>query len=137
MKHRINRGLPVALLVALALGAVAKVHAEDGCTLVTLKGAWGTLLNGTIIGVGPIAQVGVATYDGAGHWSRTETTNVNGNTFLSETIAGTYNVNADCTGSTQDEQGHASTFVIVNQRKEILVLVTDHGVVLTVDQKKQ
>ena len=45
-------------------------------------------------------------------------------------------MNSDCTGSTQDEQGHASTFVIVNHGKEILVLVTDYGVVLTVDQKK-
>ena len=81
MQHQIGRVfLLITLAVASILGAVPAAHAEEGCTLVTLKGAWGTMLNG-IIGVGPIAQVGVATYDGAGHWSRTETTNVNGNTF--------------------------------------------------------
>ena len=128
--------LPLALTICLGT-SLASADDDSGCTAATIAGSYGTLLTGTIVGFGPIAQVGVATYDGAGHWSRTETTNVNGNTFPIETIAGTYNVNADCTGSTQDEQGHASTFVIVNHGKEILVLVTDHGVVLTVDQKKQ
>src|SRR5215469_4126024 len=126
---------PLALTICLGVSP-ASADDNSGCTNATITGSYGTLLTGTIVGFGPIAQVGIATYDGAGHWSRTETTNLNGNTFPPETIAGTYNVNANCTGSTQDEQGHASTFVIINHGKEILVLVTDNGVVLTVDQKK-
>lgn len=136
MKQRILCvAVPLALTICLGV-LPARADDNSGCTNATITGSYGSLLTGTIVGFGPIASVGVATYDGAGHWSRTETTNVNGNTFPPETIAGTYNVNADCTGSTQDEQGHASTFVIVNHGKEILVLVTDHGAVLTVDQKK-
>jgi hypothetical protein len=76
-------------------------------------------------------------FDGAGHWSRTETENANGNPFPPQTVAGTYTVNADCTGTTLDELGHASTFAIVNHGKEMLALVTDHGVVLTIDLKKE
>jgi hypothetical protein len=117
--------------------SLASADDGSGCTNATITGSYGGLLTGTIIGLGPIGQVDIATFDGAGHWSRTETTNINGNTLPPETIAGTYNVNADCTGSTQDEQGHASTFVLVNHGKEMLALVTDHGVVLTVDLKKE
>ena len=128
--------LPLALTICLGV-SLASAEDDSQCTDATIKGSYGTLLTGTIVGFGPIGIVGIATFDGAGHWSRSETTNLNGNPLPPETIAGTYNVNADCTGSTKDEQGHASTFVIVNHGKEILVLVTDQGVVLTVDQKRQ
>jgi len=74
------------------LGAVPRAHAEEGCTLVTLKGAWGFLLNGTIIGFGPIAIEGVAQFDSAGNFSRDERAVVNGNVLPPKHITGTYTV---------------------------------------------
>jgi len=63
--------------------------AEHGCTLATVKGTWGVTFNGTIVGFGPIAIVGVATFDGAGNWSRDERAVVNGNVLPRELLTGT------------------------------------------------
>jgi hypothetical protein len=135
MKRILDVALPLALTVCLG-GSSAGAQDNPACTNATVSGSYGFLLTGTIVGFGPIGIVGIATFDGAGHWSRSETTNLNGNPLPPETIAGTYNVNADCTGSTQDEQGHTSNLVIVNHGKEILALSTNFGVVLTIDMKK-
>lgn len=138
MQHRINRGfLLVALAVALTLGAVPRATAEDGCTLLTLKGTWGFVVNGTIIGFGPIAIVGVAHFDGSGNWSRVEKAVVNGNVLPREEITGTYTVNGNCTGTTADIQGHTSEFSIVTNRKELLSIGTDAGSVITITLRKQ
>jgi hypothetical protein len=136
IKRRIL-GVALPLTLTICLGAsIANAEDTSACTNATIAGRYGFLLTGTIVGFGPIGIAGLATFDGAGHWSRSETTNINGNPLPPETIAGTYNVNADCTGSTQDEQGHTSNLVIVNHGKEILALSTNYGAVLTIDMKK-
>ena len=92
----------VALVSMIVLFAVPKrvlpkVHAEDddaGCTAATLNGPYGFVLTGTIVGFGPIAIVGVTTFDGAGNESSDQTTNVNGNAFP-EHHTGTYTVNSN------------------------------------------
>ena len=141
MYDRINRTMLVIAVVvvftcALAPGALAESE-EHGCSLRTLKGTWGFELNGTIIGFGPIAIVGVATFDGAGNWSRNERAVVNGNVLPRELILGTYTVNDDCTGTTADTLGHTSEFVIVGNRKQIISIGTDAGSVATITLKKQ
>ena len=138
MRHQIGRVfLIISLAVASTFGAVPRAQAEEGCTLVTLKGAWGFLLNGTIVGVGPIAIGGVAQFDGAGNFSRDERTVVNGNALPPEHITGTYTVGGDCTGTTADSLGHTSQFSIVSNRKELLSVGTDTGSVVTITLKKQ
>ena len=102
-----------------------------------MKGTWGFELNGTIIGFGPIAIVGVATFDGAGNWSRNERAVVNGNVLPREVIVGTYTMNDDCTGTTADTLGHTSEFVLVGNRKQIISIGTDAGSVATITLKKQ
>ena len=138
MQDQIGRVfLLITLAVASILGVVPRAHAEEGCTLVTLKGSWGFLLNGTIIGVGPIAIEGVAQLDGEGNFFRDERAVVNGNVLPPEHITGTYTVSSDCTGTTADSLGHTSQFSIVDNRKEILSVGTDTGSVITVTLKKQ
>jgi len=138
MQHQIDRVfLLITLAVASILGAVPRAHAEEGCTLVTLKGAWGFLLNGTIIGLGPIAIGGVAQFDGEGNFFRDERAVVNGIVLPPEHITGTYTVSGDCTGTTSDSIGHTSQFSIVDNRKEILSVGTDTGSVVTITLKKQ
>ena len=101
------------------------------------EGNMGFELNGTIIGFGPIAIVGVATFDGAGDWSRNERAVVNGNVLPREVIVGTYTMNDDCTGTTADTLGHTSEFVLVGNRKQIISIGTDAGSVATITLKKQ
>jgi hypothetical protein len=120
-----------------AVQAQESDEAEHGCTLATLKGTWGFVFNGTIIGFGPIAVVGLATFDGAGHWSRDERAVVNGNVLRRELIAGTYTVDSDCTGTTSDSTGNSSDFVLVAHHKEMFAIGTGPGSVATITLKKQ
>jgi hypothetical protein len=131
--------LKVALPIALVWISALQASSQDdlSCSNDLLTGSYGFVLNGTIVGVGPLAIVGVAKFDGAGNWSRHETAVINGRVLLPESIVGTYQVNADCTGSTADAQGHHSQFVIVNHGKEILSIGTDVGAVNTITLKKQ
>jgi hypothetical protein len=69
------------------------------CSLRTLNGCYGFTFSGSIIGVGPIVGIGVTNYDGQGHFTGTETVNVNGSGGIPQTSTGTYTVNSDCTGS--------------------------------------
>ena len=120
-----------------AVQAQESNDAEHGCTLATLKGPWGVTFNGTIVGFGPIAIVGVATFDGAGNWSRDERAVVNGNVLPRELITGTYTVNGNCTGTTVDTIGNSSDFVIVAHRTEMFAIATRPGTVATVTLKRQ
>ena len=141
MKDRWFRtSLVVATFLAFTVAAVPGAFARKGCSNASLKGSYGLLFNGTILGgpfAGPITIVGIAKFDGAGNWTRTETANVNGQPLPSETIAGTYSVNGDCTGSTADDQGHSSFLVLVNNGKEVLSEGTDKGAVATITLKKR
>ena len=114
---------------------------EEGCTLATLKGRWGSALNGTIVGVGPIALVGVTKFDGEGKFSM-DATRVTppfpGNpNVVSYHITGTYTVNDNCTGTITDSVGGSSKFVIVGDRKEIIAAGTKPGSVVTFRLTKQ
>jgi len=120
-----------------AVQAQESTKAEQGCTLATLKGTWGFVFNGTIIGFGPIAVVGVATFDGAGNWLRDERAVVNGNVLPRELITGTYTMNNNRTGTTSDSIGNSSEFVIVAHHKEMLAIGAKPGSVATITLKKQ
>src|ERR1700746_3149301 len=61
----------------------------------TLNGVYLMLGSGSITGVGPLATMGIVTYDGQGSGSVTGTTVVNGSPSRS-TVSGTFTVNRDC-----------------------------------------
>ena len=137
---------PMIVIVAFAsmliLFAVPKrvlpiVQADDAneaCTLTTLNGPYGFVITGTIVGFGPLAIVGVATFDGAGNVSTDQTANANGNVFP-EHETGTYTVNSNCTGSST-VGGHTANFVILARGSEWQLLGTEHGIVITGSFKK-
>lgn len=130
--------VPLTMALLFCLTALqASAQNEDSCSKASLNGGYGFLVTGTIIGLGPLAIVGLAKFDGAGNLTRTETAVINGNVLPPETIVGTYSVNPDCTGSTTDALDHHSQFVIVNHRSEILSVGTDTGAVNTISLKKQ
>jgi len=109
---------------------------EGGCTLATLKGSWGSSIKATIIGVGPIAVLGLTNFDGEGHFSMDATAIIDGN-VSSEQTTGTYTVNHNCTGTTIDSIGDSSTFAIVGDGKEIIAVSTKPGLVATLQLTKQ
>lgn len=103
--------LPAFVVQGLAQGSPAAATSEnDGgkCSLATLKGSYGALEQGTVVGQipgfppppWPAVNSAIATYDGAGNVSGTNTASFGG-VIVPGTFAGTYTVNRDCTYSTE------------------------------------
>jgi hypothetical protein len=134
---------------SLVPSAEAKDQDEDenggscpqNCSLRSLNGCYGFTFSGTILGLGPIAGIGVENFDGQGHATITQTLNINGSGGIPSTVTATYTVNSDCTGSEVITQTDGSLthidFVIVDNGKELLTLPTDPGSVITGTTKKQ
>jgi hypothetical protein len=94
----------VALAIVMVLAATRRAPADDGCSNRTLHGSYGIDASGTVASgplAGPIALIGVLTYDGFGRVSGVITqraTTATGPTTLTRLpFAGTYTVNSDCT----------------------------------------
>jgi hypothetical protein len=114
-------------------GILPIVNASGSCSNSSLQGNFGFQFKGDIIGLGPIAGVGVTTYDGAGNFTGKDNINVNGFPVLSLAESGTYSVNADCTGIQTVNQADGNvvhtTFVIMG--KQVFQVQTDPGAVVT------
>jgi hypothetical protein len=123
-------------LAGLLSAGVERGQAAEFCTKGTLRGAYGSLLTGTVINVGPFATVAVVTFDEAGGWAYTESGSFNGNPIPRQTLVGSYSVTAQCSGSATDSAGNTLDFVIVSGGKEVLMVGTNRGAVVTVVLKK-
>ena len=105
------------------LGIVPKVHAQEGCSVASLQGAYGFYRTGTTP-VGPLAAAGIATFDGAGVTTARQTIRKNGVTtsdlFTDPALVSTYEVDPDCAGRGFLPDGSVFVhFVVVDGGKEI------------------
>ena len=114
------------------------------CSTETLEGCYATNITGSIVAFGPIgavADVGVLTFDGDGNVSQVSTVSLNGTVLPGRIGMGTYTVNPDCTGSLTLHFPPAlestSNFVIANHGREIELINTGAGRVLSGVAKKQ
>ena len=129
----------VSTVVLVALGFPRSAPAKSGCSSATLRGRYGIEAAGTVASgplAGPIAIVGVLTYDGIGAISGNLTqrvTTATGPITLSKVpYAGTYIVNADCTvedSITNLSNGTSSTHetIIVDGGRGFVILNTTTG----------
>ncbi|HTI06013.1 MAG TPA: hypothetical protein VL549_11885 [Gemmatimonadales bacterium] len=69
----------------------------DVCSIESLHGGYGFVRAG-VSTAGPLAGVGLVTYDGTGNWSSTETLSRNGTFSFDAASSGTYTVTPDCAG---------------------------------------
>jgi hypothetical protein len=110
-------------------GIVPKVLAQEndkqkGCSNATLNGTYGFYRTGTT-GVGPLAAVGLVSFDGTGaHSPARQTIRRNGVTvgdlFADPVLDGPYEVDPDCAGKFLDFDGTVKGhFVVVDGGKEI------------------
>jgi hypothetical protein len=128
-------GLMATLLVGVSVfqghpsGIVAQVHAQENdghesCSNATLNGTYGFYRTGTT-SVGPLAAVGLVTFDGTGaHSPARQTIRRNGVTvrdlFADPPLDGPYEVDPDCAGRFLNFDGSfAGHFVVVDGGKEI------------------
>jgi hypothetical protein len=124
----------IIVLSTFSKHVVPKVQAHEvseGCSLASLKGDYGLVLKGQVLGVGPIVGVGVSTFDGKGHFVADQTINLNGN-VIQEPLTGTYTVNRDCTGIAEPVGAGPHSFVIIAGRKEMDLMANNTAEVLTI-----
>jgi len=143
----IARAFAITMAAALALGSGPRAQAADNvCSNATLKGTFAFTSTGFITPPAPapaqpFAIVGTQTFDGNGDFTAAGTVSLNGK-IMPVTLAGTYTVNPDCTGTFT---AHISPvgittnlfFVIDDNRKELQVIQTDSGVVVTGIARRQ
>lgn len=131
------------LLVGLSLfqghqrGIIPTAHAQvadgdESCSNATLNGAYGFFRTGTTA-VGPLAAVGIATFDGTGAvGTARQTIRKNGVTtsdlFASPTAVGPYEVDPNCAGRLLNPDGSvAGHFVIVDGGNELFNISLFNG----------
>ena len=102
---------------------------DDECTVASLHGSYGYFLSGPLIGLGPVAAVGIVTLDGGGGLSARDTVTNNG--VIDHRIgSGTYSINSNCTGSLSlngDFLGLSADFTVVPESagSEFTFIVTN------------
>lgn len=151
MKQKNGTLLPVVAMAALTLLAatVPAARAEDSaetCSVSTLKGAYTVLAQGTVVAQlpnlpappFPFAEVAIDYLDGMGNISGRFTANVGG-VPVPGTVAGTYTVNPDCTGTVTMQTNSGipvkESFVVLGNRSLRLV-DTDFYIVATRTMEK-
>ena len=108
--------LGMSLLGSISYGAPVEDQGnDDQCSVGTLQGSYGYFLSGPLIGLGPVAAVGIMTFDGAGGLSARDNVSNNG-VIGTRNGSGTYAMNSNCTGSATlngDFQGFSADFTVV------------------------
>lgn len=90
--------ITLVALFFLSATATAQAKHHQRCSNVTVAGKYGLTSAGSLIGIGPAAATGIATFDNQGNFSGSQTRSVNGD-VADETFTGTYTANSDCTGT--------------------------------------
>jgi hypothetical protein len=152
--HRARRTVRNAILSATIIGlipvlgiVVPNARADDddrGCTLASLKGAFGFKSAGSFrspVDDSDVTAVGRIVFDGRGHVVSVRQTQSLEGTISRAADTGTYTVESDCTGSYTLLTGARATadFVIVSGADEIFWIQTnpDLGVTVSAIAKKQ
>jgi hypothetical protein len=132
--------LAVSMLYAQSVVAQETSGKVRECSNATLQGAFGYTSTGSLLAsipmlpppfAGPFAEVGRQTFDGKGDTDASATLSANGN-IQAVTIAGTYTVKSDCTGTMTLNVSPLGlvanlNLVIDKDGTELRAIVTDSG----------
>jgi len=126
------------------LRVVPKAHAEEkengSCSIATLNGAYAFYRTGPTSG-GPLAAVGIATYDGNGTTTVRQTIRKNGvttsdNLFTGPAGVASYEIDPDCAGRLVNPDGTDAAHFVVVDGKEFFGLSLSPGNSVNVVWKK-
>jgi hypothetical protein len=115
-------------------------HAQEGCSVASLRGAYGFFRAGTTA-VGPLAAVGIATFDGAGMSTAIQTIRKNcvttSDLFTDPANVGPYEVEVNCSGKFLNPDGSVfAHIVIVDRGRELFFMSLSNGNTVTGVMKK-
>jgi hypothetical protein len=153
MKCKLRNSLSILAVLATITGGLCATGAvafadDEGCSVASLKGSYGIQSSGLIVAfgpIGPVTEAGIIKFDGEGGVSQTTTVSTNGLIIPNRSsLSGTYLVNPDCTGDLAlvlpvpgGTITSTSHFVIVDHGKEIRLVNSGAGRVITGNAKKQ
>ena len=129
----------ITAITIIAFGvAPAATAADKGCSNGSLQGTFAYTVTGTGVVapqfLGPYAEAGAQTFDGAGGTTTAGMLNANG-TVMQSTTTGTYTVNSDCTGTLALQIAPGITahyfFVIADDGAEYHAVCLDPVAVIT------
>jgi hypothetical protein len=154
LKRKVNCSLNLIGMLLLLFIGVAPANSSDysqetasssDCSRAILKGRYANIERGTQ-SVGPLsypyASIGSAIFDGKGKWEGTGTTSLGGKIISGSNFSGTYNVNPNCTFSSQFGVKDPDTFHIVGtiagtgQFQEVHYNYTDDWMIASATLKK-
>lgn len=133
--------LSLAVLMLMTFGYGHGLE-EKVCSNRSLEGSFGFTISGTNAVAGPFAIVGSFDVDGRGNISGAGTEAIVAVIGPNQAFTGTYNVDTNCKGTAlltftdSGLQTHLS-FVLVDDGKEAMIIVTDRGTVEFGAAKKQ
>jgi hypothetical protein len=138
-------GLALLATFAHIPGASIKVHAQErGCSVASLKGAYGFNRTGTnnVVG-GPIASIGVQVFNGDGTIGPTRLTRSNNGdiqdwAYAPPSVDASYTVDADCTGALFTADGtKTNDLVVLDGGKRFFLLSEATGTIVTEEGIRQ
>ncbi|MCC5624353.1 hypothetical protein [Nostoc sp. CHAB 5715] len=127
-------GTVSALTISDAISQKVNAQATPSCNNATIKGNYGSILTGTVLGF-PVAQVGLVKVDGRGNFQGIGASSVNGTVTKNETGSGTYSVKQDCTVQLVVGRDTYSG-IIVDGGKEVFFIATVSDSVVVETWKK-
>jgi len=130
----------VVFAAMMAAGALSRAQAQP-CSNAMLKGTYGFQAFGAaVVAPGspgtPRAVIGIYTMDGLGNYTGNVAVNNNGTVLGPGSFAGTYIVNADCTGTLFTNPG-SLRLVVVDGGKEFYQLRIDPATFVVVGPAKR
>jgi len=128
-----------AVLLSLS-GSTPTAEASHGCDLRDVQGRYSYTVNGTNVGAGLVAAVGLVSADGQGHLTASDTVSANG-LIIHRSITGTYAVNPECTGTAAFTDNFGQTthldFALANRGAEFQFIQSDPNTVTTGIARRQ
>ncbi|MEH2322136.1 MAG: hypothetical protein V7K32_00745 [Nostoc sp.] len=126
-------GTVSALTISGAISQKVNAQAAPSCNNATIKGSYGIKFTGTFPGK-PIAEVGFYKFNGTGNFQGTVTQSTNGTVSTNTEVSGLYSVKQDCTVLIFGDGSLSG--IIVDGGKEIFIIQTDPGSLITATFKK-
>ena len=132
----------VTFAAMMAAGTLSQAQAQP-CSNAMLKGTYGFQVFGAaVVGPGspgtPRAAIGIYTMDGRGNLTGNVSVNNNGTVLGPGTFAGTYIVNADCTGTLFTISPPGSLMlVVVDGGKEFYLMRIDPANIVVIGPAKR
>lgn len=126
-------GTVSVLTISDAISQKVNAEATPSCNNATIKGSYGINFTGTFAAT-PLAEVGFYKFNGTGSFQGTVAQSTDGTISTNKAVSGLYSVKQDCTVLIYGDGSLSG--IIVDGGKEIFLIQTDPGSVITGTLKK-